>query len=51
MQARLAIANSVAYFQRKRHAVIKEVPFCKNSLDSDDVFILDLGLVICQVGV
>ena len=33
----------------KRNIIVKEVPTNKKSLDSSDVFILDLGLSIYQV--
>lgn len=33
----------------QKKIVVKEKPFCKKSLDSSDVFILDLGLEIYQV--
>lgn len=40
----------VTYFVAiQKKIVIKERPFCKKSLDSSDVFILDLGLEIYQV--
>ena len=34
----------------QKKIVVKERPYCKKSLDSSDVFILDLGLEIYQVG-
>lgn len=35
----------------KKKISVKEVPFSKKSLDSSDVFILDLGLTIYQVSI
>lgn len=39
--------DATIYVQKK--IVVKEVTFNKKSLDSSDVFILDLGLEIYQV--
>ncbi len=33
----------------KKSVTLKEVPLCKSSIDSSDVFILDLGLEVYQV--
>ncbi len=33
----------------KKGVTLKEVPLCKLSIDSSDVFILDLGLEVYQV--
>ena len=33
----------------RKSVTLKEVPLCKSSMDSSDVFILDLGLEVYQV--
>lgn len=45
------MCKHVLIIQLQKHIEIKERPLCKKALDSSDVFILDLGLTIYQVGI